>query len=92
MLDEMMNDESLSDIDHDLQLDLVRQIWQYTLALEQYVVTLREKVNRLSSHASNLPYPDVESDFRVRFFSGVSTRKMDDHVKILGLDACGIYL
>ncbi len=69
MHNEVMDDEGLSNLTHEMQSDLVRQVWQYTLALEQYVVELRKEVNRLSSNASAPPYPDEESDFRIRSFS-----------------------
>ncbi len=69
-----MHDESVDDMILDTLVkeqcaDLVGQIWQYTLALEQDVVKLRKEVNRLSGNGSVVPYPDIESDFRVRFFS-----------------------
>lgn len=69
MLNDVMENEGLSSVADELQADLVGQIWQYTLALEQYVVKLRKEVNRLSGATSEHPYPDEESDFRVRFFS-----------------------
>jgi hypothetical protein len=69
MLNDVMENEGLSNVTDELQADLVGQIWQYTLALEQYVVKLRKEVNRLSGATSEHPYPDEESDFRVRFFS-----------------------
>lgn len=49
--------------------ELVGLIWSYTLALENYVVILREQVNLLTVLEGRQPrYPDLESDFRVRFF------------------------
>jgi len=50
------------------QLNLVSQIWQYTLALEEYVGRLRRRINQLAV-AQNLrePYPDPLSDFALRF-------------------------
>jgi hypothetical protein len=51
------------------QQELVGMIWSYTLALEHYVVRLRNQVNEMTMKLSLRPrYPDVESDFRVRFF------------------------
>ena len=69
MLNDVMDDDSLSSMVQELQSDLAGQVWQYTLALERYVVKLRKEVNRLSGTSNGLPYPDVESDFAVRFFS-----------------------
>jgi hypothetical protein len=69
MLDDIMDGCSLQSAAAELQADLVGKVWQYTLALEQYVVKLRKEVNRLSGATSEHPYPDEESDFRVRFFS-----------------------
>jgi hypothetical protein len=69
MHNEVMDDESLSTLAQEQQSDLVAQIWLYTLALEKHVVKLRKEVNHLSGKASDVPYPDIESDFRVRFFS-----------------------
>ena len=52
--------------------ELVVLIWSYTLALEKYVVRLRNQINDLSmKQGRQEPYPDVESDFRVRFFQGL---------------------
>ena len=49
--------------------ELVGMIWSYTLALEHYVVRLRNQINDLNSRLSLPPrYPDVQSDFRVSFF------------------------
>lgn len=51
------------------QQELVGMIWSYTLALEHYVVRLRNQVNGMTTKLGLQPrYPDVESDFRVRFF------------------------
>lgn len=69
MHDESVDDMTLDTLVKEQCADLVGQIWQYTLALEQYVVKLRKEVNRLSGNGSVVPYPDIESDFRVRFFS-----------------------
>ena len=69
MHNDLMDDESLSNLAQEQRTDLVGQIWQYALALEQYVIKLRNEVNRLSDKSSVIPYPDIESDFRVRFFS-----------------------
>jgi hypothetical protein len=49
--------------------ELVGMVWQYALALEDYVVKLRRQVNTHASRQNlRLPYPDLESDFKVRFF------------------------
>lgn len=49
------------------QKDLVGQLWQYILALEDYVVRLRNQANTLSGEG-RLPYPDPASDFSLRFY------------------------
>lgn len=50
------------------QLHLVGQIWQYTLALEEYVGRLRRRINQLSvAQGMREPYPDPFSDYALRF-------------------------
>jgi hypothetical protein len=69
-----MRDRQISDYQEDMLKDqqreeLVEMIWSYTLALEQYVVNLRRRVNTMAAEQGLLlPYPDLESDFRIRFF------------------------
>lgn len=49
--------------------ELLRLIWSYTLALEGYVVNLRNQVNTLTEQQGlQKPFPDPESDFRIRYF------------------------
>lgn len=49
--------------------DLVFQSWQYILALEDYVVRLRIRINDLTDDLQQeTPYPDSASDFAVRFY------------------------
>jgi len=49
--------------------ELVGMIWSYTLALEHYVVKLRNQVNDMTTKLGlQQRYPDVESDFRVGYF------------------------
>ena len=68
-LNDVMDDECLSSMARELQSDLPGQVWQYTLALERYMLKLRKEVNRLSGDASERPYSDEELDFMVRFYS-----------------------
>ncbi|MCK5675105.1 MAG: hypothetical protein KAH95_17125 [Spirochaetales bacterium] len=50
--------------------ELVGEIWQYAIALERYVVYLRNEVNTFAGKLiTRLPYPDPESDFAVRWFT-----------------------
>ncbi len=47
--------------------ELMGEIWQYAIALEQYVVYLRNEVNTCAKELmTKLPYPAPESDFAVR--------------------------
>ena len=56
--------------------ELVEMIWSYTLALEDYVVKLRNQVNELSRKLSlQARYPDVQSDFRVGLFRDLPAYK-----------------
>lgn len=69
MVEQTMDDDSLDALVIEQRKDLVGQIWQYTLALERYVVNLRNQINRLTAQQNLcLPYPDVESDFAARCF------------------------
>ncbi len=69
MREQTMDDDSLDALVMEQREDLVGQIWQYTLALERYVVKLRNQVNRLAMKAGEqLPYPEIESDFSTRYF------------------------
>ena len=69
-----MHDQQTDDCPDDLleeqqRQELVGLIWSYTLALEQYVVNLRRQVNAMAECQSlRPPYPDLESDFRIRYF------------------------
>lgn len=66
----MHDDVFLDTMAEQQRKELVGQIWQYTLALERYVVKLRGQVNDLNRRQQlKLPYPDIESDFAIRFFS-----------------------
>lgn len=50
--------------------ELVGEIWQYAIALERYVVYLRNEVNaRAGKLMLMFPYPDPESDFTIRWFT-----------------------
>lgn len=61
--------EQLTLWEEEKRQELVGMIWNYALALERYVVKLRCEVNDLAELLNrNLPYPDPESDFAVRFF------------------------
>ena len=49
--------------------ELVGSVWSYALALENYVVNLRGQVNAMAARQGlRSPYPDLESDFRIRYF------------------------
>lgn len=62
--------EQLTLWEEEQRQELVGMVWNYTLALERYVVRLRGEVNDLAELLNrNRPYPDPESDFAVRFFS-----------------------
>lgn len=69
MREQTMDDETLDTLMMEQREALVCDIWQYTLALERYVVKLRNQVNQLAAQQNRcLPYPDVESDFAARCF------------------------
>ena len=62
--------EQLTLWEEEQRQELVGRIWTYALALERYVVQLRCEVNDFAKLLDrNLPYPDPESDFAVRFFT-----------------------
>jgi hypothetical protein len=67
MSEAIYDDVTLEIIAEQEQKDLVGQLWQYILALEEYVVRLRNEVNALSDY-KRLPYPDPASDFALRFY------------------------
>jgi hypothetical protein len=67
MCDPIYDDITLDLIDDMNRKDLVNQLWQYILALEDYVIRLRNQVNTLSD-SERQPYPDPASDFALRFF------------------------
>jgi len=82
MSDPIYDDITL-DIIADLeQKDLVGQLWQYILALEDYVVRLRNQVNALSEDR-RLPYPDPASDFALRFYDHPA---YEDFSEVLSLE------
>jgi hypothetical protein len=69
MLERQYSDDCDDYLKAQQRQELVGLIWSYTLALEQYVVHLRNQVNDLNiKQSQQQPYPDVQSDFRVRFF------------------------
>lgn len=67
MSEPIYDDVTLEIIAEQEQKDLVGQLWQYILALEEYVVRLRNEVNALSGY-KRLPYPDPASDFALKFY------------------------
>ncbi len=69
-MSEPMYDENFLQIHKELQSkELVGEIWQYAIALERYVVHLRNEVNVCAEELMiRIPYPDPESDFAVRGF------------------------
>ena len=70
MSEPMYDEDSLKMHKEQQRKELVGEIWQYALALERYVVYLRNEVNACSKELiARLPYPDLESDFAVRGFT-----------------------
>ena len=65
----MYDDATLVLIADEQRKELVGQVWQYMLALEEYVIRLRKQVNTLSaSQHLRDPFPDPASDFAIRFY------------------------
>ena len=65
----MYDDLTLEVIEDEERKELVGQLWQYALALEEYVVRLRNQVNTLSEGQHlRIPFPDPASDFAIRFY------------------------
>ena len=67
MCEPIYDDVTLELISDMQRKDLVLHLWQYILALEDYVVRLRCQVNTLS-YGRREPYPDPASDFAIRFY------------------------
>ena len=80
MIEPMWNDEYLDfTVESDNRKDLVSQMWYYILALENYIIRLREKVNTLSEgQCLNIPFPDPASDFAIRFFDHPAYNEFED--------------
>ena len=69
MCEPMYDDQTLEWIMYEQRKELVDQIWQYALALEEYVIRLRNQVNALSEDQHlRIPFPDPASDFVMRFY------------------------
>lgn len=69
MSEAMYDDFTLELIAEENRKELIGQLWQYTLALEEYVVRLRNRINTLSEKQfKRMPYPDPASDFAIRFY------------------------
>ncbi|MCK5673893.1 MAG: hypothetical protein KAH95_10990 [Spirochaetales bacterium] len=70
-MSEPMYDEDFLEMHKEQQRkELVGEIWQYAIALERYVVYLRNEANAFAEKMiTQLPYPDPESDFAVRSFT-----------------------
>ena len=70
MSEPMYDEDSLIMHKEQQRKELVGKIWQYVVALERYVVYLRNEVNTCAKELMiRLPYPDPESDFAVRGFT-----------------------
>ena len=69
MNEPMYDDVTLALIEDEQRKDLVGQVWQYVLALEEYVIHLRKQVNTffVAQHLRE-PFPDPASDFAIRFY------------------------
>lgn len=68
MIEPIYDNDTIACMVNEQRKDLVRQLWQYTLALEDYIINLRNQVNSLSdSQKLNKPFPDPASDFIIRF-------------------------
>lgn len=69
MSEPMYDDSTLEWIEGEQRKELVGQLWQYALALEEYVVRLRNQANILSEGQHlKIPFPDPASDFAIRFY------------------------
>lgn len=69
MSEPMYDDLTLEWIENEQRKGLVGQLWQYALALEEYVIRLRNQVNTLSEGQHlRTPFPDPVSDFAIRFY------------------------
>ena len=69
MSEPMYDDLTLEWIENEQRKGLVGQLWQYALALEEYVIRLRNQVNTLSEGQHlRIPFPDPASDFAIRFY------------------------
>lgn len=64
----MYDDATLEWMEQENRKDLIDKLWQYVLALEEYVIRLRKHVNTLSTgQGLKAPYPDPASDFAICF-------------------------
>ena len=64
----MYDDLTLELIMEEERKDLVRQLWQYTQVLIEYVIRLRNRINELSENQDlSIPFPDPASDFIICF-------------------------
>ena len=69
MSEPIYDDVAFAMITDEQRKDLIGQLWQYTLALEEYVIHLRNQVNTLSARQClKTPSPDPASDFTMRFY------------------------
>ena len=79
MSEPMYDDQTLEWIADGQRKDLVGQLWQYALALEEYVVRLRNQVNTLSEGQHlRIPFPDPASDFAIRFYDHPAYSEFSD--------------
>lgn len=70
MFEPIYDEDSMKMHKEQQRKELVGEIWQYVIALERYVVHLRNEVNACAEKLiTRLPYPDPESDFAVRWFT-----------------------
>ncbi len=66
MHEPMYDDTILQWMEQGNRKDLVNRLWQYALALEEYVIRLCKQVNTLSMGLGlKEPYPDPASDFTI---------------------------
>lgn len=77
MCEPMYDDVTLEVMVEQESKDLVVQLWQYILALEEYVVRLRNQANSLADKEKE-PYPDPFSDFSIRFYDHPQYEKFHD--------------